>query len=84
MADLDHDHREREDIRFLTALPLVQNLWCGPSQGVAVLTRSAPYGIDVLSDLSEAEIRDACTTGVFHENVELVRCQRGVKRGSAE
>jgi len=51
MTYLDHDHCEREDVRFLAAWLLVQNLWRGPSRGVTILTLGAPYGIQVESDL---------------------------------
>ena len=82
VAYLDHDHRERENIRFLAIFPLVKNLWRGPSQGEAMLVRSAPYGIQVMSDLGEAEIRDAYMTGVFYKDVRLAGCQCSVKQDS--
>ena len=33
----DHDHCESENVRFLTASPPIQDLWCRPSWGVATL-----------------------------------------------
>ena len=69
---LDHDHRERENVGFLAAWPLVQDLWRSPSRGVTILTRCTPYGIQVQSHLGEAEIRDACMTRVIHEDICLI------------
>ena len=69
---LDHNHREGENIRFLTICPFtVQDLWCGPSRGVTLFTRGAPNRIQVLGDPSEAKIRDPCTAGIIHENIWL-------------
>jgi hypothetical protein len=57
---LDHDHRERENVRFLAICPLLdKDLWSSPSRGVT----------------SKAKIRDACTAGVIHKNVWLVGYQ---------
>jgi len=78
---LDHDHRERENVRFLAIRPLLQDLRRSPPRGVAVMTRRARYGIHILSDCSEAEIRDACMTGVVHKDVRLVECQHGIETG---
>jgi len=72
MTYLDHDHRERENVRFLAIFPPLQDLWRSPSWGVAVTTRSARFRIQISSDRSEAKIRDACTTRVIHKDVGLV------------
>ena len=79
---LDNDHRERENVRFLAMCSPCQDLWRSPSRGVAVMTRGARYGIQILGDGSEAEIRDACMTKVIHKDIWLpvVRSQRGVKQ----
>ena len=77
MTYLDHNHRKRENIRFLATYPLVQDLWCSPSRGVTVMMRGALCGIQVLSYHSEAEIRDARMTGVIHKDIWLVGYQRG-------
>ena len=50
---------------------LVQNLWRSPLRGVTMVIRSALHGIQVLSDLSEAKIRDARMTGVVYEDIWL-------------
>jgi len=72
MTYFDHDHRERENDRFLAAWPfLLQNLRCSPSWGVAVLARGTQYGIQVLGDFSEAKIGDAYATGVIYKDVLL-------------
>jgi hypothetical protein len=43
---LDHDHRERKNIRFFAVRPLiVQDLWRSPSQGVTMIIRSTSHGI---------------------------------------
>ena len=79
MAYFNHDHREREHVGFLAVYPFVQDLWRGPSRSVAVQGqgRGAPGGIQVSSDRGEAEIGDACVTGVIHKDVWLARCQWG-------
>jgi hypothetical protein len=76
---LDHDHRERENIRFLAMCPPVQNLWCSPSRGVTMLMRDTLYGVQVSSDRSEAKVRETCMTGVVHKDVWLDVCQCGGK-----
>ena len=74
---LDHDRREGEYVSFLAVILFDQHLWRGPPQGEAILIRSAPYGIRVSGDPNVAKTRDGCMT-VFHEDVGLVGCQRGV------
>jgi len=66
----DHDHRKRENVRLFIVWPSVQDLWRGPSRG-AVMMGGAPNGIHGLSDSGEAEISDACMTGVVHKDVLL-------------
>jgi len=44
---------------------------------MTVLTRGGPRGIQVLSNHSEAEIGDACMTGIIHKDIRLVECQYG-------
>ena len=78
---LDHDHRKRKRVGLLTKYSLGQDLWRGPSRGVARLMRWAPYGIQVLSDCSETKICDQRITRVVHENVWLVVCQYGREMG---
>jgi len=72
---LDHDHRKGESVRFLGMFPLVQDLWCGPPCGVTMLTGGALHGVQISSYRSEAEVSDACTTGVVHKDVSLAGCQ---------
>jgi len=74
---LDHDHRERKNVRFLARRPRAQHLWRSPSRGVALLKRGALDGFQVLSYRSEAKIRDACVTRVVHKDIRLVECQHG-------
>ena len=75
MTYLDHDHRERENIRFLGTWPFIQDLWRSPPRGVPMVMRSTSYGIQVLSDCSEAKIHNARVTGVVHKDVWLVGYQ---------
>ena len=72
MAYLDHDHRERENVGRFGTFSSIADLWGRPSRAEAALIRSAPYRIQVSSDLGETEIRDAYLTGVFHKDVGLV------------
>ena len=72
---LDHDHRERENIRFLAGIPSFYDFWCGPSRSVTPLVRRVSYGMRVLSDNSDAKIRQPCMRGTFnnvHKNIHLV------------
>ena len=75
---LDHHHGERENVHFLGVTPLSQNLWRSPPHGEANLIRDSPRGIRVLSDPSEAKIRDAYVIGIFHKDVGLTKHQYGV------
>ena len=57
---LDHDHREREDIRLLTKCPIpFKDLWRSPLCGVTMPPRGASYGIWVLGDCGKTEIRNS-------------------------
>jgi hypothetical protein len=71
MTCLDHDHCERENVRLLAIYSPVQDLRRSPPRGAAMLTRGGLDRIQVLSDRSASEIRDACMTGVVHEDVWL-------------
>ena len=75
MTRLDHDHRKSENVRFLTAPPPNQDLRRSPPRGVAAVKRGGRYGIQILSDGSEAKIRDACMTRIVHKDVRLAECQ---------
>jgi hypothetical protein len=82
---LNHDHREGENIRFLTICPLTQDFWRSPPCSVTVLTRSALYGIHFSSDRSEAKIRQARATGIIHKDIWLGmrQCRGETKLGVA-
>jgi len=75
-TDLNHDHREREDIRLLAECPPIgQDLRCDPPHTVPVLVWSAPYRIHVSGDHGQTTIRDQRMTGGVHKDVRLVGCQ---------
>ena len=76
----DHDHRERENIRFLAIFPLVPDLRRGPLKVKVILKRDTPLVVQVPGDHREAKIRDARFTGIFDQDVSLVECQRDVKQ----
>ena len=78
---LDHDHSERENVRFLAMWPFVQHLWRGPSWSETTLTLGTLRGIQILSDSGEPKIRDTRITGVVHEDVLLETCQYGGEAG---
>ena len=67
-----HDHSEGENISSLAIHPILQDLWRGVPQGVAITVRATLYGAQVLHFQREAEICDACVSGVVHENILLV------------
>jgi len=77
---LDHDHRERENIRFFATFPLFgQDLWRSPPRGMSLILCGTLLGTCVFSDRGEAKIRDACVTTVVHEDIRLAECQRDGK-----
>ena len=78
MTYLNHHHGERENVGFLAVFQLVPNLRRSPPHGEANLIRDGPRGIRVLSDPSEAKIRDAYVIGIFHKDVGLTKHQYGV------
>ena len=79
---LDHDHRERENVRLLAMFPfLFQDLWCSPSRSVALTTRGAPYRIQILSDPSKTKIRDPRAARGIHKDIWLDTCQYGGNAG---
>ena len=74
--NLDHDHSKGKNISFLAVCTLLlQDLWCSPPRAMTVLTRGGPHGVQVLSNRGEAEIGDACATGIIHEDVWLAKRQ---------
>ena len=79
MTHFDHDHRERENVRFLAVCSLVQNLWRSPSWGVTTLTRGALHGIQVLGDHSKPKIYNARSIRVIYKDVWLAGCQHCCK-----
>ena len=82
---LDHDHRERENVGFLAIISsLHPHLRRDPPHGEAILNRSAPYGVQVFGDLGEAKVRNQYVTGIFHEDVDLVGCQCGMKQDAEQ
>ena len=76
---LNHDHRERENVRFLAICLTLQDLRCSPSRSVATLTRGTLDRIQVLSGRSEAEISDACISGAIHQDIWLISYQHNSK-----
>jgi len=70
VTHLDHDHREGENIRFLTKCPILsQDLRRSPPCSVAMTLRGASYTLQLLSGRSKAEIRDSRTTGDIHKGI---------------
>ena len=77
---LDHDHRERENIRLFTIRPyIIQDLGRSPSRGMALIARGTLYGIRVLGDRSETKICDPCMAGGIHKDIWLDTYQYGGK-----
>ena len=74
---LDHDHSERENVRFLAIWPFFQYLWRSPSCSKTTLILDTSHGIQIQSDSSETKVRDPRITGVVHEDVRLGTCQYG-------
>jgi hypothetical protein len=85
MTHLDHDHRESENVPFLTSHSPIQDLGRGPTQSVTTSNRAVPRGVQVSSDCGKAEISDTYPTSLIDEDVFLFRCQyrheRGLKEG---
>src|SRR5258708_39709596 len=84
MTHLDHDHRKRENVPFPTVFSPTQDLWCSPALSVTTSSCGIPNGVQVLSDCSKAEVRDAHSTRIIHKDVWLSGCQCGCERGSKE
>jgi len=77
---LDHDHRERENIRFFAVCPLLgQDLRRSPSRGVPLIIRRTSHRIQILRDRGEAKVRDPRAAGGIHKDIGLGSCQYGVK-----
>ena len=77
LMHLDHDHRKRENIRFLAVCPhVVQNFGCSPPRSMAPIFRSTSNRIEVLSDSGEAKIREQCTVVPIDEDIRLDTCHR--------
>jgi len=72
---LDHDHRERKNVTFLTTCLSVQDLWCSPSQGNAESVRVVPHRTLVSHDRRAAKARNACVARVVDKDVQLIGCQ---------
>jgi len=69
-TDLDHDHREREDVRLLAECPPIgQDLRCHPSRTASVLVWGASYRVHVLSDHGETTICDHRMSCGVHKDV---------------
>ena len=77
VTHLDHDHRESKNVRFLAMSPLVQDLRRSPSHSVTILGLGALDRTRVLSDRSEAEIRETRMTVGIHKDVWLYMYQCG-------
>jgi len=82
MTYLDHDHRERKNIRFFAKCPtFVQDLRRSPSRCKALIVRAAPYKIQVLSDRSKPKIGDPCVASGIDKHISLDACKKKIKRG---
>jgi len=69
-TDLDHNHREREDVRLLAERPPIgQDLRCHPPRTVAALVWDALYRIQALGDHGETTICDHRMAGGVHKDV---------------
>jgi len=76
MTYLDHDHRERENIRRFGICSLLgQDLWRSPSRGMTLIIQDKSCGIRILSDGSQTKVRDPRTTGSVHKDIWLLTCQ---------
>ena len=73
-AYLDHDHRERKNIRFLAICSrVIRDLWCRPL--CSLIIEETSLGIRVLGHRGETKIRDPCPARVVHKDVRLYMCQ---------
>lgn len=71
---LDHDHCERENIRFFAIPPLLaQDLRSTPSRSMAPINRGASHGIQAMGDRSETKIRYACAASGIQKDIWLDR-----------
>ena len=66
---LDHDHREREDIRFLAIFLTLQYLWRSQALGFEILIGERLSGILVRSDCSDRETHNSRATLGIHEHI---------------
>ena len=82
MTHLDHDHRERENVRLLAVCPLLgQDLWRSPSCGMTLIIQDNSHGIQAMSDRSQTEIGDPRMTSLVHEDIWLLGCQSSGTKG---
>jgi len=69
-AYLNHDHRERKNVRLLAVCPrFVQDLWRRPSCGLIV--EEVPFESRVLRHHGETKIRDPGPAKAVHKDVRL-------------
>ena len=58
MTYLNHDHRERENVRFLAISPILKSLW-----------RSQALGSDILSGILDRRTQNSRATLGIHEQI---------------
>ena len=69
-TDLNHDHRERKDIRLLAECPPIgQDLRCDPPHVVPVFLWGPPYRVHALGDHGETTFCDHRMAGGVHKDV---------------
>jgi len=69
-TNLNHDHREREDVRLLAECPPIgQDLLCHPPRTVPVLVWGPLYRIRALGDYGETTVCDHRMAGGVHKDV---------------
>ena len=73
LTDLNHNHRERENIRLFTESIPVQDLWSSPTSSMTMIIRGASNRIQVLSDCGEAKIRDPGVALFIQKDIRLGR-----------
>ena len=67
---LDHDHPQRIDVRFLADASLpAQDLWCGPSYGMVLVSKRG--GSQIRNYGGKPEVRDVRTTRIVNKNAWL-------------